>query len=191
MRAWLANHQIAPFVAVRVGSAKITRKSLGAARATGRTRAIAAARGCRASGATRATRTIHRICRRDTSLWSTRTVRLTDAVVQGYEKLAGSARAFRPTLLHRLRHLWVEQNAAKASKWAKLARQAHADRRRDLHRIGGDEKVHAAEAVAAGISICATEARHSPATPCHCLTGTRQWWSRHAPQSSASSQTAR
>ena len=70
-------------------------------------------------------------------------------------------------------YLWVEQNAAKASKWAKLAREAHADRRRDLHRIGGDEKVHAAEAVAAGISICATEARHSPATPCHCLTGTR------------------
>jgi hypothetical protein len=68
MRAWRANHQIAPFVAVRAGSAKITRKSLGAARATGRTRAIAAGQGCRASGATHATMTIHRKCRRDTSL---------------------------------------------------------------------------------------------------------------------------
>ena len=45
MRAWRANHQIAPFVAVRAGSAKITRKSPGAARATGRTRAIAAGAG--------------------------------------------------------------------------------------------------------------------------------------------------
>jgi hypothetical protein len=68
MRVWRANQQIAPFVAVRAGSAKITRKNLGAARATGRTRAIAAGRGCRASGATQATMTIHRKCRRDTSL---------------------------------------------------------------------------------------------------------------------------
>jgi hypothetical protein len=58
-------------------------------------------------------------------------------------------------------HLWVEQNAAKASELAKLARQGHEvawefekpgggytgriDRRRDLHRIGGDEKLPAAE----------------------------------------------
>ena len=68
MRAWRANHQIAWFVAVRAGSAKITRKSPGAARATGRNRAIAAGRGCRASRAILATMIIHRRCRRDTSL---------------------------------------------------------------------------------------------------------------------------
>ena len=45
MRAWRANHQIASFVAVRAESAKFTRKSPGAARATRRTRTIAAGRG--------------------------------------------------------------------------------------------------------------------------------------------------
>ena len=68
MRAWRASHQIAPFVAVRGGSAKTTRTDLGTARATGMTPAIAAVRGCRASRVIPATTTIGRKCRRDTGL---------------------------------------------------------------------------------------------------------------------------
>ena len=57
-------------------------------------------------------------------------------------------------------HFWLEQNPAKASKWAELARaghddhlgirgswwsiyRPHADRQRDLYAVGGDQEVFA------------------------------------------------
>jgi hypothetical protein len=59
-------------------------------------------------------------------------------------------------------HFWLEQNAAKPSKWAKLAREGHqvawefespvrdisgtnVDQRGDLCAFGGDEEVHQGE----------------------------------------------
>ena len=55
-----------------------------------------------------------------------RTGRSSDAVAQGHRKLAGPARnSGLRCFTDSEGHLWVEQNAAKASKWAKLARQGH------------------------------------------------------------------
>ena len=45
---------------------------------------------------------------------------------QGHEDVEGPSGAIRPALVTDAEgHFWLEQNSAKASKWAKLARQGH------------------------------------------------------------------
>jgi len=49
-----------------------------------------------------------------------------DGDLRWHEHLDGPSRAHWPAQLHKDHHFWLQQNPAKKSKWAKLAREGHA-----------------------------------------------------------------